>query len=725
MLRIPALACGAALALALVVAATRAGADLDVARALDCSPHGGGGYAHATSSAYRLYGDLTLECWVKAAPTQPLSPYPVIVDKPAANVLNGDATFAFVIQRSNGNAYFRVTTTGGQCNATWTGNLLDGTWHHLAGVRSTATHDLRFYVDGTLVSTVACNGNDSTSAYDLDFGAIVANGYSGNRLIGEIDDVRVWNVARTASQVSTSRFHEFNWAPGLVSEWHFDVAHTVADTSGSPVLVVNDATPQPRAAAVLEGDVALDPSDAPIGRGVAMEPLEVYGRGGYPDPASWACLAPGPDSTWLTIENHGIPGVMDGNGLTGWAALDALGEANGFFGVEGSVSLADGANALMTSGPRGWVGWVIPGIVLLGGSLPSGTMDLDLSDVTTPWVVADTLPPFPSVRLIADPRHANQGYRIEAGSSGGLIPHPVQALTLTDLTTPGAYHNVATIDLSSLAFPVSDVTATGDVLYLAFPDSVREYQRIYVGVNQQQFLQRRPAAIGITDAGTPRGAALASDAGHLYVAGIGGATIFRVFDISNPDQPTPIRGITIEDDEPQAMVVSGGYAYVAGPNGVQAVDVSEPQHIVWAGNWCPDAPPLGMPPLWADGRKVVLADGEAGVYVLSNDAVSTTAVDEPAPGSPVAGLAGWPNPTRGAVSLRYTLPRDGETTLELFDVTGRLLRRVSEHASAGSHMWIWDGRDDSGRRVGAGVYLARLEGAGARLTLRLVELGGS
>jgi len=47
------------------------------------------------------------------------------------------------------------------------------------------------------------------------------------------------------------------------------------------------------------------------------------------------------------------------------------------------VSLADGANALMTSGPRGRVRWVIPGIVLLGGSLPSGTMDLDLSDITT------------------------------------------------------------------------------------------------------------------------------------------------------------------------------------------------------------------------------------------------------------------------------------------------------------------------------------------------------
>jgi hypothetical protein len=121
----------------------------------------------------------------------------------------------------------------------------------------------------------------------------------------------------------------------------------------------------------------------------------------------------------------------------------------------------------------------------------------------------------------------------------------------------------------------------------------------------------------------------------------------------------------------------------------------------------------------------MLADGDAGVYLLSNDAVSTTAVDEPAPTPPMAGLAGWPNPTRGAVSLRYTLTRDGETTLEVFDVSGRRLRRVSEHASAGSHVWVWDGRDDSGRPVGAGVYLARLAGAGTHLTLRLVELGAS
>jgi hypothetical protein len=455
-----------------------------------------------------------------------------------------------------------------------------------------------------------------------------------------------------------------------------------------------------------------------------MEPLEVFGRGGYPFATSWACMAPGPDSTWLTTENHGAPGLLMGDGSDGWAQLDVLGQTTGFFGVEGGFPLSVGIDALMCSGSQGWAGWSIHGITLFGIPLPSGTLDLDLADVTTPDAILDSMPPYPTVKLIADPIHAGQAYRIAAGGVKGVLG---QVLTLASMATPGAYSSVASLDLGSLPWPVSDVTATGDLVFVAFPDSIREYRRIYVGITQQQFLQRRPVSFAANDGspfGSPRGAAVASDGQYLYIAGTGANTFFRVYDLTNPDAPVLVRGIGINDDVPMAIAESKGYAYVAGINGVQAIDVSEPQRLTWVGNWCTDLPPSGSPPLWADGRKVVIADGDAGVYVLSNDAVTVTAVsDTPAPPL-TAALIGWPNPSRGAVSLRFTLPREGEATLEVFDVAGRLLRQVHT-STAGEHVWTWDGRDSEGRVVGAGVYLARLGTAEGQRTLRLVELGGS
>jgi hypothetical protein len=41
---------------------------------------------------------------------------------------------------------------------------------------------------------------------------------------------------------------------------------------------------------------------------------------------------------------------------------------------------------------------------------------------------------------------------------------------------------------------------------------------------------------------------------------------------------------------------------------------------------------------------------------------------------------------------------------------------------AGFHTAVWDGRDDSGRRVAAGIYFYRLETAGAVLHRKMLAL---
>jgi len=93
-----------------------------------------------------------------------------------------------------------------------------------------------------------------------------------------------------------------------------------------------------------------------------------------------------------------------------------------------------------------------------------------------------------------------------------------------------------------------------------------------------------------------------------------------------------------------------------------------------------------------------------------------------APGGSLA-LAGA-HPAPGAVALRFRLPAAGRTTLAIHDPSGRRVRTlVAGELAAGEHARSWDGRDDAGRRVPAGLYFARLASPGFAATLRIVRAG--
>lgn len=68
------------------------------------------------------------------------------------------------------------------------------------------------------------------------------------------------------------------------------------------------------------------------------------------------------------------------------------------------------------------------------------------------------------------------------------------------------------------------------------------------------------------------------------------------------------------------------------------------------------------------------------------------------------------------------LPSDGPVELSIYDVTGRLVRTlVSETQTTGPHQVVWNGRDDAGRAVASGVYMARLQ-SGTKAHVRKMSL---
>lgn len=82
-----------------------------------------------------------------------------------------------------------------------------------------------------------------------------------------------------------------------------------------------------------------------------------------------------------------------------------------------------------------------------------------------------------------------------------------------------------------------------------------------------------------------------------------------------------------------------------------------------------------------------------------------------------------PNPAARGTSVEFALGRGGPASLAVFDLSGRRVRRLLEgDVDAGPRRIAWDGRDEAGARVPAGLYLVRLEAGGTRRTERVFVL---
>ncbi len=80
-----------------------------------------------------------------------------------------------------------------------------------------------------------------------------------------------------------------------------------------------------------------------------------------------------------------------------------------------------------------------------------------------------------------------------------------------------------------------------------------------------------------------------------------------------------------------------------------------------------------------------------------------------------------PNPVAAITRLRFELPAAAQTSLRIFDVRGRRVRTLLEEAlPAGAFFPQWDGTDDRGAPVAAGLYFLRLEAGARRATQKLV-----
>lgn len=87
-------------------------------------------------------------------------------------------------------------------------------------------------------------------------------------------------------------------------------------------------------------------------------------------------------------------------------------------------------------------------------------------------------------------------------------------------------------------------------------------------------------------------------------------------------------------------------------------------------------------------------------------------------------LSVFPNPSSKTAVIRYEMrdESDKELSIRLFDITGRLVKQWSYITIQLSNQIVWDGTDDAGHGVPAGIYFVQLQNGDNLITEKIITL---
>jgi hypothetical protein len=100
--------------------------------------------------------------------------------------------------------------------------------------------------------------------------------------------------------------------------------------------------------------------------------------------------------------------------------------------------------------------------------------------------------------------------------------------------------------------------------------------------------------------------------------------------------------------------------------------------------------------------------------------IPTDAVPAPAP-EILAIRNAYPNPSSDNVIIRCRIPDRANAELLIWDISGRIVRRIGVRPSDSELAEVsWDGTDGSGNRLPSGTYFCRLKSSKDSNTSRIV-----
>src|SRR5947207_6880877 len=135
-------------------------------------------------------------------------------------------------------ADFEDTINGGNHPVYGVTPICDGVWYHAAVTYDGTTW--RLYLNGVLETQLVA-GNFTPRFDSIQHAALGtalnSNGSASGAFQGALDEVRIWNVARDASQIQSAMTDVLPSAPGLIGRWSLDegTGTSISDSSGSGV----------------------------------------------------------------------------------------------------------------------------------------------------------------------------------------------------------------------------------------------------------------------------------------------------------------------------------------------------------------------------------------------------------------------------------------------------------------------------------------------------------
>lgn len=205
-------------------------------------------YAYrADTASLSLTGSFTIESWIRAESLPTDGENATIVSK--INTTGNKRSYYFAITNRSGvyNLNASISTDGTYQSANdksvnWTPST--GVFYHIAVVFDSTTPNFTFYVNGSPQGSSASITGTSIHNNDSRFhlGANNTETTPANYYDGLLDEVRIWNVARTASQIATYKNIEIiTPKTGLVACWNLNNAYT--DISGNTNTLTASGSP--------------------------------------------------------------------------------------------------------------------------------------------------------------------------------------------------------------------------------------------------------------------------------------------------------------------------------------------------------------------------------------------------------------------------------------------------------------------------------------------------
>jgi hypothetical protein len=363
--------------------------------------------------------------------------------------------------------------------------------------------------------------------------------------------------------------------------------------------------------------------------------------------------------------------------------------------------------------------------------------------------VVDVIDPYnPVPNGAVDTPH--RAYDVAVAGSHAYVADQDSGLQVIDITDPHAPQIIGSADTPGAALGVA---LSGAYAYVA--DDAAGLQIIDVQDPET------PTIVGSLDTPGSARSVVISD-GIAYIADwTSGLQVVDVTDPSNPvligslDTPGYASKLTLHGDH---AFMSAGYDW-----GLQAIDISDPRdpwlvstfdffmgpgravasrsYLYLASSqggflviemFDPEAlRNVGYGSMWSVARGIALSDSH--LFIVDTDSrlrvyprqcePSITPPSEKLVAPSSLELSVLPNPASSGTSVRLFVPIPGYVRASILDVSGRHVRSLRDGLiSAGPRRLYWDGRDDRGRSVAAGIYWVRVVSAAGSSTRRVVVL---